>query len=75
MKKTVILSVAEEKVSAVEMYLRQKNTTLAEEVDRFVEQLYSRNVPQNVRDFIDMMSEKKQTKAIRKSEVKSGSEQ
>lgn len=75
MKKTVILSVAEEKVSAVEMYLGQKNTTLAEEVDKFVEQLYSRNVPQNVRDFIDMMSEKKQTKTIRKSETKSGSEQ
>lgn len=75
MKKTVILSVAEEKVSAVEMYLGQKNTTLAEEVDKFVEQLYSRNVPQNVRDFIDMMSEKKQPKTVRKSETKSGSEQ
>ncbi|MCM1508781.1 MAG: DUF6103 family protein [Ruminococcus flavefaciens] len=75
MKKTVILSVAEEKVSAVEMYLGQKNTTLSEEVDRFVEQLYSRNVPQNVRDFIDMMSEKKQTKNVRKSEAKSVSEQ
>jgi len=74
-KKTVILSVAEEKVSAVEMYLGQKNTTLSEEVDRFVEQLYSRNVPQNVRDFIDMMSEKKQTKNVRKSEAKSVSEQ
>lgn len=59
MKKSVSISVNEEKRSAVEMYLEQKNTTLAAELDKYVEQLYQKNVPQNVRDFIDMMSAKK----------------
>lgn len=59
MKKSVSISVNEEKLSAVEMYLEQKNTTLAAELDKYVEQLYQKNMPQNVRDFIDMMSAKK----------------
>ena len=40
------------------MYLEQKNTTLSAELEKYVEQIYSKNVPQNVRDFIDMMSAK-----------------
>ena len=41
------------------MYLEQKNTTLAAELDKYIDQLYLKTVPQNVRDFIDMMSAKK----------------
>lgn len=59
MKKAVSITVSEQKLSAVEMYLRQKNTSLEIELTRYAEQLYLRNVPQNVRDFIDMMGEKK----------------
>ena len=59
MKKSVTVSVNEKKLSAIEMYLEQKNTTLAAELEKYVEQIYSKNVPQNVRDFIDMMSAKK----------------
>lgn len=67
MKKSVSISVNEEKLSAVEMYLEQKNTTLAAELDKYVEQLYQKNVPQNVRDFIDMMSAKKPARKPRSS--------
>lgn len=67
MKKSVSISVNEEKLSAVEMYLEQKNTTLAAELDKYVEQLYQKNVPQNVRDFIDMMSAKKPARKLRNS--------
>ena len=59
MKKSVTVSVSEERLSAIGMYLEQKNTTLAEELDKYIEQLYLKTVPQNVRDFIDMMSAKK----------------
>ena len=62
MKKLVSVSVSEEKLSAIEMYLEQKNTTLSAELEKYVEQIYSKNVPQNVRDFIDMMSAKKPAK-------------
>ena len=62
MKKSVTVSVSEERLSAIEMYLEQKNTTLAAELNKYIDQLYLKTVPQNVRDFIDMMSEKKPTK-------------
>ena len=59
MKKTITVTVNEEKLSAIEMYLGQKDTTLAAELDKFVEQTYTKVVPQNVRDFIEMMADKK----------------
>lgn len=62
MKKNVTIAIHEEKLSALEMYLPLKNTTLTAELDRFVEQLYSRTVPQNVRDFIDMRTGEKSLK-------------
>ena len=62
MKKNVAIAIHEEKLAALEMYLPQKNTTLTAELDRFVEQLYSRVVPQNVRDFIDMRTGEKPLK-------------
>ena len=59
MKKTITVSINEENLSAIEMYLSQKDTTLAAELDKYVEQTYTKVVPQNVRDFIDMMADKK----------------
>ena len=59
MKKSVTVSVNEKKLSAIEMYLEQKNTTLAAELEKYADQLYGKVVPQNERDFIDMMSDRK----------------
>lgn len=59
MKKSVTVSVNEKKLSAIEMYLEQKNTTLAAELEKYADQLYGKVVPQNVRDFIDMMLDRK----------------
>ena len=59
MKKSISISVNEEKLSAIEMYLEQKSTTLAAELEKYADQLYGKVVPQNVRDFIDMMSDRK----------------
>ena len=56
MKKTVSVQISDEKLSAIEMYLEQKNTTLAAELDKYVEQLYGKVVPQVVRDYIEKMS-------------------
>lgn len=67
MKKSVSVTISEEKLSAVEMYLGQKSTSLETELTRYAEQLYLKNVPQNVRDFIDMMSEKKPAKKPKSS--------
>ena len=59
MKKNVSITVSGEKLSALEMYLVQKNTTLAAELEKFTEQLYMYHVPQNVREYIDLMSSQK----------------
>lgn len=56
MKKTVSVQIPEEKLSAIEMYLEQKNTTLAAEMEKYVELIYSKYVPLNVREYIDLMS-------------------
>ena len=48
MKKSVTVNVNEKKLSAIEMYLEQKNTTLAAELEKYVDQLYGKVVPQNV---------------------------
>lgn len=59
MKDKIILSMSDEKLSALEMYLAQRNTTLTAEIDKYAEQLYSKNVPQNVRKYIEMTSDSK----------------
>lgn len=56
MKKTISVQISEEKLSAIEMYLEQKNTTLAAEMDKYVEQLYGKVVPQVVRDYIEKIA-------------------
>ncbi len=42
MKNTVTIALDDTKVSALKMYLEQKNSTLDSEVTRFAEQLYGK---------------------------------
>ena len=56
MKRSITIQIPEEKLSAIEMYLEQKNTTLAAELDKQVEQIYTKVVPQNVREYIELTS-------------------
>lgn len=66
MKRSITIQIPEEKLSAIEMYLEQKNTTLAAELDKQVEQIYSKVVPQNVREYIELTA-KQQIRRPRKS--------
>ena len=63
MKKTINMS--EEKLSALEMYLAQKNTTLDAELTKYAEQLYTKTAPQNGRDFIEMTGSRRQPRKPR----------
>lgn len=57
MKKTAItISFDEEKLSALKMYLEQKNMNVGDELEKAIDILYTKNVPSGVRDFIDMKS-------------------
>ena len=51
MKKSVTVSVDSEKLSAMEMYLWQKNMKLSEELEKFAEQLYQKYVPSTCAHF------------------------
>ncbi len=55
MKKiTISISFDEEKLSALKLYLGQKEQSLETELTAAVENLYLKTVPANVRDFIDL---------------------
>lgn len=54
MKKTISVSIPEEKLTALRMYMVQKNSSLEDELSKYAEQLYNKHVPQNVREYIAM---------------------
>ncbi len=61
MKNTVTITMDDKKILALKMYLEQKNSSLESEVSKFAEQLYTKSVPQNVRDFIEMTEKQQNT--------------
>ena len=66
MKKSVTVSVDAEKLTALDMYLGQKNMKLSEELEKFSEQLYQKYVPSNVREFIELTAAKKPPRKAKK---------
>lgn len=64
-KTTVTVSFDKEKTVALQIYLGQKNTTLDIELSKTMDSLYSKVVPNLVRDFI----QKKEEMTMKKKEV------
>ena len=55
-KATMTLAYDEEKLSALQLYLAQKGSTLEEELQQAVDTLYAKTIPANVRSFLDLRS-------------------
>ena len=55
-KATITISFEEEKLSALKMYLAQKDLKVESELERSLDALYVKNVPTGVREFIEMKS-------------------
>ena len=55
-KATITISFDEEKLSALKMYLAQKDLKVESELERSLDALYVKNVPTGVREFIEMKS-------------------
>jgi len=55
-KTSITISYDEERLSALKMYLDQKNMKVEDELEKALEALYTKNVPAGVRDFLDMKS-------------------
>lgn len=64
-KTTITISFDEEKLSALKMYLDQKNMKVESELEKALDILYTKNVPAGVRDFIDMKAGNTNTAAPR----------
>lgn len=55
MKQTSVqFSFDEEKLNAVKMYLAEKGETLEQELESYMVVLFKKNVPANVRDYIEL---------------------
>lgn len=67
MKKSVTVSVEAEKLTALEMYLGQKNLKLSDEIEKYSEQLYQKYVPSNVREFIELTAAKKPPRKVKRT--------
>ena len=55
---TITISYDEEKLAALRLYLGQKNQTVEEELLAATDNLYTKTVPNNVREFIDLRAGK-----------------
>lgn len=51
---TITISFDEEKITALRLYLEQKGLTIESEITTSLEALYTKTVPTNVRDFINL---------------------
>ena len=69
MKKNIIVTMENEKLSALKMYIEPKGTTVEEELTKYAEQMYAKTVPQNVRYFIDMMGKQQPAVKPKKASV------
>lgn len=61
MKVVLNIGLQPEKIQAINLFLEQKNTTLQAELQKYTEQLYTKIVPQAVKDFIDAKAEQEKT--------------
>lgn len=65
-KDQIIVSFDNEKVSALKIYLGQRNTTIEKEFQKSLDALYIKNVPAGVRDYIEARAEHKQSSSEKK---------
>ena len=59
-KASISIFYDDEKLSAVKMYMKQKDLDIKSELEKTIDSMYAKYVPSNVREFIDM-------KAVQKS--------
>ena len=59
-KASISIFYDDEKLSAVRMYMKQKDLDIKSELEKTIDSMYAKYVPSNVREFIDM-------KAVQKS--------
>ena len=56
-KANIVITFDEEKLSAVKMYMSQRELDLRTELEKTLDGMYVKFVPSNVREFIDMKAD------------------
>lgn len=65
----LIISIHSEKLTATKLYLSQKGIAIEDELSKAVDLLYSKHVPVNVREFIELSHKTEQRKAKKTDET------
>ncbi len=53
-KASVTIQYDEEKLNTVKIFLEKKGLTLSDEIIKFIDGLYNKNVPSQVREFLEL---------------------
>ena len=65
-KANVVITFDEEKLSAVKMYMSQRELDVKTELEKALDGMYAKYVPSNVREFIDMKADGSKTRPPQK---------
>ena len=69
-KSSISIMYDDEKLSAIKLYISQRDLDFKEELEKSVDSLYAKYVPANVREFIDMRTKQKDKSKAKDSSSK-----
>lgn len=64
-KATINISYDEEKLSTVKIFMEKKGLNINDEIVKFIDSLYTKQVPAQVRDFFDMKAESERRVSVK----------
>lgn len=64
-KATINISYDEEKLSTVKIFMEKKGLNINDEIVKFIDSQYTKQVPAQVRDFFDMKAESKRKALVK----------
>lgn len=68
-KSSISIMYDDEKLSAIRLYMSQRDLNFKEELEKSVDALYAKYVPANVREFIDMKGSQVKTPKPKKPKL------
>ncbi len=64
-KATINISYDEEKLSTVKIFMEKKGLSIHDEIVKFIDSLYTKQVPASVRNFFDMKAESERKASVK----------
>ena len=70
-KSSISIMYDDEKLSAIKLYMSQRDLDFKEDLEKSVDSLYAKYVPANVREFIDMKGSQVKPPKLKKPKIES----